>query len=256
MPRATVAADPPAEAPSSAAAAVPWPDVPRPAATVDVVVLTILDGRLHVLLIERAVPPFVGRRALPGGFVRVGTGGAGGESLDAAATRELFEETRLPPERVLLRPLAVFGAPGRDPRGRVITFAYLALVPPALASLVQGGTDARSAAFVDVAAAQGLAFDHDAILAAARARLRDDVERGEPVAFALAPDPFTIAELHAVHEILLGSPVPPATFRRRFTRLQEDGRVAVAPGRRVTGRRPARVYTAARPSGHSGNHLH
>jgi 8-oxo-dGTP diphosphatase len=225
------------------------PDVARPAAAVDIVVVTILDGRLHVLLIERGIEPFVGCRALPGGFVRVGDGGKGGESLDDAAARELHEETGLPPARVPLRAVGVFGGPGRDPRGRTFSFAYVALVPPALAAFVHAGSDAKSAAFVDVANARGLAFDHDAIVAAALASLRDDVVRGEDVAFALAPDPFTINELQAVHEVLLGARVPVASFRRRFDLLLQDGVVVVAPGRRVTGKRSARVFTVqARPA--------
>jgi 8-oxo-dGTP diphosphatase len=221
------------------------PDVARPAAAVDIVVVTIVEGSLQVLLVERGIEPFLGRRALPGGFVRVGDGGQGGESLDDAAARELLEETGLPPARVPLRPVGVFGAARRDPRGRTFSFAYLALVPPALATIVRGGSDARSAAFVDVDDARGLAFDHDAIVAAALAALRDDVVRGDDVAFALAPDPFTINELQAVHEVLLGARVPTATFRRRFDRLLEDSVVETAPGRRITGKRSARVFTTS-----------
>lgn len=216
--------------------------MPRPAVTVDIVVVTIIDGALQVLLIERGGPPFLGQRALPGGFVRVGAGGVGGESLDEAAARELHEETGLAPSRVVLEQVGVFGRPGRDPRGRTITVAYAALVRPELAAFVKAGSDAAAAAFVPVGEAVGLAFDHDGIVAAAVTTLRDDVRRGGAVAFALVPDPFTIPELKAVHEILLGAALHDGPFRRRFDRLVDDGRVALAPGHRVTTKRPAAVY--------------
>jgi len=223
------------------------PHVARPAVTVDIVVLTILDDVLQVLLIERGGPPYVGQRALPGGFVRVDEGGVGGESLDDAAARELHEETGLAPSRVLLEQVGVFGRPGRDPRGRTITVAFMALVPPTLATFVRAGSDAAAARFAPVADATGLAFDHDAIVHAALTALRDDVRRGGPLAFSLVPDPFTIPELQAVHEVLLGTPLHDGPFRRRFDRLLDDGVVARAPGQRVTGRRPAAVYSAVAP---------
>lgn len=222
----------------------------RPAVTVDVVVLTLAAGRLQVLLIERGAEPFVGRPALPGGFLRVGDGDKGGESLDEAAARELLEETGLSADSVLLEQLGVFGAPGRDPRGRTITVAFIALVRPELAAFVRGGSDAAAAAFVDVDDAKDLAFDHDLILCRALERLRDDVKRGAPVAFHLAPDPFTIRELQDVHEALLHEPgAPPVAqgagaFRKRFDRLLEEGKVERVEGKRVTGKRPAMVFRA------------
>src|SRR5262245_23627316 len=137
-------------------------DYPPVAVTVDVVALTIRDARLHVLLVERAAKPYAGRRALPGGFVRE-------ETLDAAALRELAEETGLRPgrgplSRVHLEQLATYGDPGRDPRMRVVSVAYLAFAP----SLPEpvGGGDAASAGWVPVDEAGRLAFDHDRILAA------------------------------------------------------------------------------------------
>jgi 8-oxo-dGTP diphosphatase len=223
------------------------PHVARPAVTVDIVVLTVLDGLLQVLLIERGGPPFLGQRALPGGFVRVEQGGVGGESLDEAAARELHEETGLAPSRVLLEQIGVFGRPGRDPRGRTITVAFMALVSPTLAAFVRAGSDAAAACFIPVATAKGLAFDHDAIVQAALGALHDDVRRGGPLAFALVPDPFTIPELQAVHEVLLGTTLHDGPFRRRFDRLVDDGVVVRATGQRVTGRRPAAVYSAVTP---------
>ena len=138
------------------------------AVTVDIVALTIRDGVLQVLLVERAEPPYEGRPALPGGFVRSG-GDQQGESLDAAALRELAEETGLhagrgPLRRLHLEQLGTYGAPGRDPRMRVISVAYLAF-GPAMPDPTAGG-DAAAAAWVPVAGATGLAFDHDTILAA------------------------------------------------------------------------------------------
>ncbi|MDP2340871.1 MAG: NUDIX domain-containing protein [Deltaproteobacteria bacterium] len=218
--------------------------VPRPAVAVDIVVLTLRAARLHVLLIERGAQPFLGQWALPGGFLHVGEGDQGGESLDEAAVRELAEETGLAADSVMLEQFAVFGAPGRDPRGRTITVAFFALVRPELAGFVKGGTDAAAAAFVAVDDATGLAFDHDLILRAALERLRDDVKGGAPVAFALAPEPFTIRELQDVHEALLQQRFGDGPFRKRFDRLLEEKKVERVEGKRVTTRRPAMVFRA------------
>jgi 8-oxo-dGTP diphosphatase len=222
------------------------PHIRRPAVTVDMVVVTVIDDALQVLLVKRAGPPFQGALALPGGFVRVDVGGVGGESLDEAAARELREETGLDDQAVVLRQVGTFGTPGRDPRGRTITVAYAALVRPELAAFVRAGSDAADAAFVPVANARGLAFDHDAIIAAAVASLRADIRRGDDVAFALSPEPFTINELKSTHELLLGERIHDGVFRRRFDRLLDDGVVEAAPGKRVTGKRPAAVFRRRR----------
>lgn len=216
--------------------------VARPAVTVDIVVLTVRERRLEVLLVTRGREPFRGRFALPGGFVHVGEGDVGGESLDEAAIRELAEETGLDARHVLLEQFAVFGTPGRDPRGRVFSVAFFALVRPVLADVVKGGSDAAAAAFVSVEAARGLAFDHDGIVLGALQRLKDGVERGDDVAFALAPEPFTIRELQDVHEILLQRELLPGPFRKKFDRWLDDGRVEQVPGKRVTTKRPAAVF--------------
>jgi len=219
------------------------PHVARPAVAVDIVVLTLLSRALHVLLIARDRPPFEGQLALPGGFVHVDAGGKGGEPLDDAAARELVEEAGLSRAQVALDQLGAFGAPGRDPRGRTITVAYFALVRPEVAQFVKAGSDARAATWLPVHALPPLAFDHNAIVDAALARMRRDVDRG-PLALHLAPATFTIAELRAVHEALHGRALDGPNFRRRFQKLLDDGVVVTAPGRRVTGRRPARVYRA------------
>lgn len=227
------------------------PDVLRPSVTVDMVILTLLpagrDGELQVLLVERGAPPFERTLALPGGFVQVGAGGRGGEHLDDAAARELVEETGLSRAQVLLDQVGAFGAPGRDPRGRVITVAYFALVRPELAPFVRAGSDARAARWVPVRSVAGekLAFDHARILDATLARMRRDVDRG-PLALHLAPETFSIAELRAVHEALHGRPLDPGNFRRRFLRLVDDGVVVPAPGKRVTGKKQAGLWRARR----------
>ena len=217
------------------------PHVVRPSVTVDIAVLTLIDGALHVLLVERGGRPFIGQLALPGGFVHVDAGGKGGEPLDDAAARELVEETGLSRAQVLLDQVGAFGTPGRDPRGRVVTVAYFALVRPELAAFVRAGSDARAARWVRVDEARDLAFDHDRILATTLARMRADVDRGA-LALHLAPTTFTIAELREVHEALHGRALDAGNFRRRFLRLVEQGHVEPAAGKRVTSRKPAKVW--------------
>ncbi len=217
---------------------------PRPSVTVDLVVFTVLDTDLKVLLVRRGQPPFTGAWALPGGFVHVSDGPDQGEGLDDAAHRELEEETGLQRGTVFLEQLHTFGTPGRDPRGRVITVAYFALVPPDRAPLVQAGSDAAHAAWCSVTHEVpdgSLAFDHDAILALAVERLRASVDEA-PIAFELVPPTFTVAELRSVHEALKGATYDAGNFRRRFRRMLTDGVLALAPGKRHTGTKPARVY--------------
>lgn len=219
------------------------PHVARPSVSVDMVILTILDGSLSMLVVERGGDPFKGKLALPGGFVHVGEGGRGGESLDDAAARELVEETGLSRAQVLLTQRGAFGTPGRDPRGRVITVAYSALVRPEVASYVRAGSDAAAARWLPVTKTHGLAFDHDVIVRNTLDRVRHDVER-TATALHLAPETFSIAELRAVFEALLGRALDAGNFRRRFLRLVEDGVIEKAPGARVTGRKRAQVFRA------------
>ncbi len=225
-------------------------DYPRPSVTVDIVIFTVLDGDLKLLLIQRGEPPFEGRWALPGGFVRVGDAMADrGEGLDEAAARELAEETGLPEGSAYLAQLHCFGAPDRDPRMRVITVAYYALVRPDLVPLVQAGSDAREARWFSVAEEvkpDRLAFDHAEILEVAVERLRQQLEMA-PIAFELVPATFTIAELRAVHEAVMGVTYDPGNFRRRFMRMITDGIIEQAPGKRPTGTKPAKVYRFVRP---------
>ncbi len=215
---------------------------PRPSVTVDLVVLTILDGVLSILLVARGEHPFKGRWALPGGFVRVGEGPKDqGEDLYDAALRELREETGLPAGAALLEQLGAFGRPNRDPRTRVISVAYHALVRPTLVPHVSGGGDAAGARWFPVVERPPLAFDHDEIVERALARVRGDLE-GTSVAFALVPETFTIAELRTVHEVILGTTLDPGNFRRRFLRMLDDGVLEPARGKRATASKPAQVY--------------
>lgn len=211
--------------------------------SVDIVVFTVIDTDLKVLLIRRAAAPHEGAWALPGGFVRVSDGPDQGESLDQAAHRELSEETGLPQGSAFLEQLYTFGEPGRDPRTRVITVAYYALVRSDLVTLVRAGTDAAEARWCSINSERPskLAFDHDMILDRALERIRGKIEYS-PIGFELVPPTFTVAELRAVHEAIKGTTYDPGNFRRRFVRMKTDGVIEQAPGKRHTGTKPARVY--------------
>lgn len=227
-------------------------DFPRPSVTVDIVVLTIVDAELRVLLVRRKEHPHKRRWALPGGFVRVGDGQRNqGEDLDAAAARELEEETGLAPRMAYLEQLRAFGRAGRDPRMRVITIAYYALVRPDYMPLVRAGGDAEAADWVAVAslAQTPLAFDHADIIAAALAHIVRRLDDSDSL-FNLVPPTFTIPELRSAREIVTGKAQDPGNFRRRFQRMIEDGIIERAPGKRITASKPAVVYRF-RPAGRS-----
>ena len=193
------------------------------AVTVDVVTLTIRDGVLSVLLVERGVPPFVGQWALPGGFVR---SGPAAEDLDEAAVRELGEETGQHLGRIHLEQLATYGTPDRDPRMRVISVAYLVFAPELPEP--QAGSDARAAAWVPVGSlglAEGgggqrpgttrrLAFDHARVLADGLERARAKLEY-TPLATAFVAEEFTISELRAVYETVWGERLHAGNFHRK-----------------------------------------
>lgn len=220
-------------------------DYPKPSVTVDLVIFTVTDSILRVLLIRRGGHPYRGKLALPGGFVDVGDGVKNqGEDVEDAAHRELEEETGLPKGSCYLEQLYTFGKAGRDPRTRVISVAYFALVRPTLASLVTAGDDASEA---DWHVAQtvldegGLAFDHDTVLAKAIERIRGRIDYS-PVAFDLVPETFTVAELRSVYEAVKGHAYDPKNFHRRFRRMLADGVIRQAPGRRGTSSKPAAVY--------------
>lgn len=199
------------------------------AVTVDVVALTIRDGALHVLLVQRGVPPFEGWWALPGGFVKTQADQQGRrleEDLPAAAIRELGEEAGAELGRIHLEQLAAYGAPGRDPRMRVISVAYLAFAPELPDPLP--GSDARAAAWVPVAdlgitghsgaqrpgTTRRLAFDHAGILADGLERARSKLEY-TPLATAFTAEEFTISELRSVYETVWGEPLHAGNFHRK-----------------------------------------
>jgi 8-oxo-dGTP diphosphatase len=182
----------------------------RPALTVDVVVFALDEQDLQVMLIQRGLAPFAGQWALPGGFVRVE------ETLDAAAARELREESGL--QSIFLEQLYTFGAVDRDPRERVVTVAYYALVNLAGHS-VQASTDAQSAAWFSINDLPELAFDHQEILDTALGRLRAKV-RYQPIGFELLPEKFTLRQLQHLYEIILDRPLDKRNFRKKVLGME------------------------------------
>ena len=181
-------------------------EYPRAALTVDCVVFGLDNENLNVLLIQRALPPFAGQWALPGGFVRVT------ETLEDAARRELEEETGL--SKVFLEQLYTFGDVKRDPRGRVISVAYYALVKLA-DHKVLAATDASEAAWFPVAELPPLAFDHDRIVEAAHKRLQGKV-RYVPLGFELLPVKFTLSQLQHLYETILERELDKRNFRKKI----------------------------------------
>ncbi len=203
-------------------------DYPKPSVTVDVVMITLRGEELQVLLVKRDHAPYKGRWAIPGGFVQLD------ESLEAAARRELREETGV--IDVYLEQLYTFGDPGRDPRGRVISVAYIALVPAPLA--VKAGSDAREARWWPIDNLPALAFDHDTMLHYALTRLRYKIEYSA-VGFRLMPEYFTLSELQRAYEIILGEPLDKRNFRRR---IMEAEVIEPTEELRSGEGRPARLY--------------
>lgn len=179
---------------------------PRAALTVDCVVFGLDEGDLKLLLIQRDIEPFEGCWALPGGFVRVE------ETLEDAALRELEEETGV--SKVYLEQLYTFGDPGRDPRERVVTVAYYALVKLSNHN-VKAATDARNAAWFGVNDLPRVAFDHETIIETALQRLKGKV-RYEPVGFELLAPKFTLTQLQHLYEAILETPFDKRNFRKKI----------------------------------------
>lgn len=180
-------------------------EYPRAALTVDCVVFGFDEGELKVLFIERGLAPFKGQWAIPGGFVRVD------ETLDEAARRELEEETGL--RSVFLEQLYTFGEVKRDPRERVVSVAYYALVKLADAR-TRAATDAADAQWFQVSEPPKLAFDHITIFEIALARLRAKL-RYQPIGFELLPPKFTLSQLQHLYEAVLGVTLDKRNFRKK-----------------------------------------
>ena len=209
------------------------------ALTSDLAVLTVREGRLHVLLVERGQEPYAGAWALPGGFVLPH------ESAEQAARRELAEETGLSgttAARLHLEQLRTYSDPGRDPRMRVVSVAYTALVPDLPEP--RGGGDAAQARWLPYEDARGLAFDHDRILADARERVGAKLEYS-CLATAFCPPEFTLGELRQVYETVWGVALDRPNFRRKVLATPGFVRPVEAPPRRTGGRgKPAALYRA------------
>lgn len=182
--------------------------------TADVVILTVRDGKLKVLLVERGTPPFKGSKALPGGFVEEG------ESIEEAASRELQEETGLSSGQLYLEQVGVYSDPDRDPRGRIVTVSFLAIVPNP--SSTEAGEETTSVGWyeVDPQLADELAFDHDVILGDALERARSRLEY-TTIATAFCDEEFTIGDLQRVYEIVWGFSLDARNFRRKVTTSAE-----------------------------------
>lgn len=203
---------------------------PHPAVTTDIVIFTIRQDALKVLLVKRANAPFQGEWALPGGFVGLD------ESLEEGARRELQEETGV--AGVYLEQLYTFGEPDRDPRERVITVAYYALIPTDEVE-IRAATDAEGVSWYGLEELPNLAFDHAEILEAAHERLVAKLDYST-IAFQFMPREFTLTELQTVYELILREPLDKRNFRKRILGLKlikETGKE-----RKSGAHRPAKLY--------------
>ena len=183
---------------------------PHPSVTVDGVVFGYDEADLKVLLIQRAHAPHRGKWALPGGFVEID------EDLETAARRELAEETGM--GDLYLEQLYTFGAPKRDPRERVISVAYYALIKLA-DHAVRAADDARNVAWFRVADLPALAFDHDEIIDVALRRLKGKI-RYEPIGFELLPKKFPLSELQRLYETILAQSLDKRNFRKKIMSME------------------------------------
>lgn len=185
-------------------------EYPRPSLTVDCVVFAWTENGLEVLLIQRGQEPFTGKWAFPGGFVEMD------EELETGARRELEEETGL--SDVYLEQLYTFGGVGRDPRGRVVTVAWYALIDKGRYAPAVGASDARDAKWFALDAVPELAFDHAKVLETAIARLRGKV-RYAPVGFELLSEKFTLTELQNLYETILEEKLDKRNFRKKLNAM-------------------------------------
>jgi 8-oxo-dGTP diphosphatase len=208
---------------------------PHPAVTTDVVIFSIRDQRLVLLLVKRANPPFRDSWALPGGFLDID------EDLVDCAQRELREETGV--RGVYLEQLYTFGRPDRDPRERVISVVYLALVPSDRIQL-EAASDASDARWFPRDELPVVAFDHEEIIHLAHRRLVAKLDYST-IAFQFMAEEFTLSELQRVYEILLDQPLDKRNFRKWILALEHIEETGEQ--RRTGNHRPARVYRATNP---------
>lgn len=206
------------------------------AVAVDVVIFTVIENDLKVLLIERLVEP-KGQWAIPGGFVLKN------EDLEAAAKRELSEETGV--KDVYLEQLFTFGEPKRDPRGRIISVSYFALVNAETVK-IRSGSDAGKVDWFSFNKLPKLAFDHNEIIKYARKRLIWKVEYTN-VVYSLLPSHFTLTQLQKAYETIIGHPLDKRNFRRKFL---STGLIKETTAKETGAHRPATLFefTSRKPT--------
>ena len=203
----------------------------KPSVTVDILIFTVKEHDLKVLLVKRKAWPFKGYWAVPGGFIGID------ESLEEGAKRELMEETGV--KDVYLEQLFTFGEPKRDPRTRVISVAYYALLASETLRL-QAATDVSDVNWFSVKSIPKLAFDHEKILSYALKRIRNKIEYTN-IAFQLLPEKFTLTELQKVYEIILGKELDKRNFRKK---VRETGVLAPHTDTKMKGaHRPAQLFS-------------
>jgi 8-oxo-dGTP diphosphatase len=207
--------------------------------TVDLVILTLRSSALHVLVIERGIEPYKGHWALPGGFIADAD-----EDIVDAARRELHEEADLDAVSLHLEQLGTYGRPGRDPRGRIVSVAHLAIAPGLPEP--EAGTDASAASWCPVAeftsGRRALAFDHRQILDEGLERARTKIEHTS-LATAFCDETFTITDLQRVYEAVWGIELDPRNFYRKV-QAATGFITPLGPDRRTTRGRPARLFQA------------
>jgi len=208
---------------------------PHPAVTTDIVIFTIRDKQLKLLLIKRGGEPFKGKWALPGGFIKLD------EDLESGARRELAEETGI--SGVYLEQLYTYGAVDRDPRERVITVAYYALIASDKIQ-IQAATDAEDVDWFSMDELPKLAFDHKKIVEMAHQRLVAKLDYSN-IAFQFMPNSFTLSELQEVYEIILREEMDRRNFRKWMLAL--DQIKETGEERRAGAHRPAKLYRVINP---------
>lgn len=184
-------------------------DLEHPSVTVDVLVFTIQNDLLKIALVKRGIEPFLDMWAIPGGFIRKG------ETLEDAAIRELAEETGV--KNVYLEQLYTFGDPKRDPRGRVITVSYFALIPSESIKF-KPTTDVTQAKWFEANNLPALSFDHKKIIDYALERLRAKIEYSN-IVHGLLPKKFSLSKLQKVYEVILGEKLDKRNFRKKMSSL-------------------------------------